>query len=154
MARLPSAKPLLQATLSNVAPAKSLLPQRNDAANSCSPTGEQRLFALPNAQSLAAWNLRSAMTGTVRVGRSRRGPMAHSTSHKVALLAGAALGALGLTSTAAEAGGFFIHEQSTYFQGTSFAGTAAGGPSLSSMFWNPATTTQQGLGLASETDAT
>jgi long-chain fatty acid transport protein len=80
--------------------------------------------------------------------------MAHRTSHKVALLAGAALGALGLTSTAAQAGGFFVHEQSTYFQGTSFAGTAAGGPSLSSMFWNPATITQQGLGLASETDAT
>src|SRR5690348_8242058 len=80
--------------------------------------------------------------------------MAQRISHKVALLAGAALGALGLTSNSAQAGGFFIHEQSTYFQGTSFAGVAAGGPSLSSMFWNPAAITQQGPGLASETDAT
>jgi long-chain fatty acid transport protein len=37
----------------------------------------------------------------------------------------------------ATAGGFAIREQSTVFQGTSFAGNAAGG-SLSSMFWNPA----------------
>jgi long-chain fatty acid transport protein len=80
--------------------------------------------------------------------------MAQRTSHKVALLAGAALGALGLTSNAAQAGGFFIHEQSTYFQGTSFAGVAAGGPAISAMFWNPATITQIGPGLAGETDAT
>src|SRR5215510_15281896 len=64
-------------------------------------------------------------------------------------LAGASLGAIALT-TDAQAGGFFLHEQSAYFQGTSFAGAAAGGPSLSAMFWNPATITQQGLGLATE----
>ena len=40
-------------------------------------------------------------------------------------------------STAALAGGFAPHEQSAYFLGTSFAGSAAGGV-LSSMFWNPA----------------
>src|SRR3954469_19969005 len=80
--------------------------------------------------------------------------MAQRTSRKIALLAGAALGALGLTSTTAQAGGFLLHEQSTYFQGTSFAGVAAGGPALSAMFWNPAVITQQGLGLSSETDAT
>jgi long-chain fatty acid transport protein len=41
------------------------------------------------------------------------------------------------------AGAFAIREQSTYAQGTSFAGAAAGG-ALSSMFWNPATMTQSG----------
>jgi len=64
-----------------------------------------------------------------------------------------ALGAIGLallTSTAATAGGLAIHEQSVYGQGASFAGIAAGG-ALSSMFWNPATMTQQG-GLQSESD--
>ena len=72
---------------------------------------------------------------------------------KAAMLTGAALGAIGLGTIPAQAGGFFLHEQSAYFQGTSFAGAAAGGPSLSAMFWNPATITQQGLGLSSETSA-
>jgi long-chain fatty acid transport protein len=44
-------------------------------------------------------------------------------------------------STGARAGGFAIREQSAYFQGTSFAGSAAGG-SLSSMFWNSAATAE------------
>jgi long-chain fatty acid transport protein len=47
-----------------------------------------------------------------------------------ALLASAAI-------TETQAGGFGVREQSTEFQGESFAGTAAGG-ALSSMFWNPA----------------
>ena len=45
--------------------------------------------------------------------------------------------ALSAGIASAEAGGFAPHEQSTYFLGTAFAGTAAGG-ALSSMFWNPA----------------
>lgn len=45
-------------------------------------------------------------------------------------------GVVGATSLA-HAGGFAIREQSTHFQGSSFAGNAAGG-ALSSMFWNPA----------------
>jgi len=56
-----------------------------------------------------------------------------------------AVGALGLTLLAAgvaHAGGLSIHEQSAYGQGSSFAGVAAGG-ALSTMFWNPATMTQQ-----------
>jgi long-chain fatty acid transport protein len=52
-----------------------------------------------------------------------------------------ALGLLAIASTQAIAGGFAVHEQSVYGQGTSFAGIAAGG-ALSSMFWNPATMTQ------------
>jgi long-chain fatty acid transport protein len=42
----------------------------------------------------------------------------------------------------AMAGGFAVHEQSVVGQGASYAGVAAGG-ALSSMFWNPATITQQ-----------
>jgi len=38
----------------------------------------------------------------------------------------------------AQAGGFGLREQSAYFQGSSFAGTAAGGEGLAAMFWNPA----------------
>ena len=79
--------------------------------------------------------------------------MANRAITRALMLAGTSLGAIAL-GTAAQAGGFFIHEQSTYFQGTSFAGAAAGGPALSSMFWNPATITQQNRGLATELDAT
>ena len=61
------------------------------------------------------------------------------------LRAGTALGILIIATAQANAGGFAIREQSTYGQGSSFAGIAAGG-SLSSMFWNPATMTQfQGI---------
>ncbi|RLP81104.1 transporter [Xanthobacter tagetidis] len=41
-------------------------------------------------------------------------------------------------ATGAAAGGFGLREQSAYYQGYSFAGTAAGGDGLASMFWNPA----------------
>jgi long-chain fatty acid transport protein len=40
-------------------------------------------------------------------------------------------------SEAAQAGGFGVHEQSTTYLGTAFAGAAAGGD-ISSMYWNPA----------------
>lgn len=49
----------------------------------------------------------------------------------------------------AVAGGFALREQSAYYQGMSFAGNAAGGASISSMFWNPATVTNT-IGLTSE----
>ena len=42
---------------------------------------------------------------------------------------------------AAQAGGFAVREQSAYGQGSSFAGIAAPGDSISSMFWNPAAVT-------------
>ncbi|MCA1406611.1 outer membrane protein transport protein [Ensifer sp. IC3342] len=41
----------------------------------------------------------------------------------------------------AKAGGFAVREQSAYGQGSSFAGIAAPGDSISSMFWNPAAVT-------------
>ncbi len=50
-----------------------------------------------------------------------------------ALLSGLAV------STEANAGAYGVQEQSTQFEGTSYAGAAAGGD-LSSMFWNPAAT--------------
>jgi len=73
--------------------------------------------------------------------------MSHRIFSRSAL---AAMGAMLLATTAANAGGLAIHEQSVYGQGASFAGVAAGG-ALSSMFWNPATMTQQ-AGLQSESD--
>ncbi|WP_321332820.1 outer membrane protein transport protein [Breoghania sp.] len=47
------------------------------------------------------------------------------------------------------AGGFALREQSAYYQGMSFAGNAAGGASISSIFWNPATVTNT-IGLTFE----
>jgi long-chain fatty acid transport protein len=49
----------------------------------------------------------------------------------------------------AVAGGFGI-EQSAYYQGMSFAGAAAGGPSLASISWNPATAGFASSGLTME----
>lgn len=63
-------------------------------------------------------------------GRRKRAIFFVSTM--VALAAGVA---------AAEAGGFAVREQSAYGQGSSFAGMAAPGDSISSMFWNPAAVT-------------
>ncbi len=56
---------------------------------------------------------------------------------KKVLAALAAVSVLAIGSTAM-AGGFAIREQSTIGQGLSFAGVAAGGGGLSSLFWNPA----------------
>jgi len=72
---------------------------------------------------------------------------------KVVLIASAALSAFAFGVIKAHAGGFTLR-QSSYFQGTSWAGVAAGGPSVSAMFWNPATITQAGLGLTAEGAAT
>ncbi len=66
---------------------------------------------------------------------------------------GGAVGAL-LTTTAlvapASAGGFGVREQSTEFQGMSFAGNATSGGGLSGMFWNPAVAAYAPVGLYSE----
>src|ERR1700742_516043 len=66
------------------------------------------------------------------------------------LRAACALGLVTIAGTQAQAGGFGLRDQSSYGQGSSYAGVAAGG-SLSSMFWNPATMTQQ-RGIQSEMD--
>ncbi len=65
--------------------------------------------------------------------------MAKSISVRLACVSAAALLAgLGVVDQA-DAGGFAVREQSSYFQGSGFAGTAAGGD-ISSMFWNSAAT--------------
>jgi long-chain fatty acid transport protein len=76
-------------------------------------------------------------------------------SSKIILVTIAASGAIALSvgKSQADPGGFALR-QSPYFQGTSFAGVAAGGASISSMFWNPATMTQAGRGLTIEGDGT
>ncbi len=51
---------------------------------------------------------------------------------------------------AAFAGGFALREQSAYYQGLSFAGNGTTGPSISSVFWNPATITGARDGLTVE----
>jgi long-chain fatty acid transport protein len=52
------------------------------------------------------------------------------------------LAASTVVASDASTGAFAVHEQSVSGQGASYAGVAAGG-TLSSMFWNPATITQQ-----------
>jgi len=68
--------------------------------------------------------------------------MQMKTTFKTALYS-ALVGATALVSVTgtAAAGGFAVREQSTEGQGASFAGIAAGGSDLSSMFFNPATIT-------------
>ncbi|GAA0773682.1 OmpP1/FadL family transporter [Roseibium denhamense] len=58
--------------------------------------------------------------------------------------------ALSIVATAAHAGGFALREQSSYYQGMSFAGNGTTGDSISGMFWNPATITGAGHGITFE----
>ncbi len=55
--------------------------------------------------------------------------------------------AIAVTAGSASAGGFDVREQSALFAGMSYAGAAAGGTSLASMFWNPAAAGYSGQGL-------
>ena len=65
---------------------------------------------------------------------------------KKVLLASVAAGSIVAATSVAQAGGFALREQSAAGQGLSFAGAAAGGAGLASMFWNPATMTNyQGI---------
>lgn len=72
--------------------------------------------------------------------------------HALALGCGAL--AVGFSAVAAAAGGFEIREQSAFFSGTAYAGTAAGGSSLSSIFWNPAASAYVGSGVTSDSSYT
>jgi len=65
------------------------------------------------------------------------------------LLASTAVAAIMVAETAT-AGGFALREQSAYYQGLSFAGNATSGPSISSMFWNPAAITGAKDGITVE----
>ncbi|MFZ4788089.1 MAG: OmpP1/FadL family transporter, partial [Beijerinckiaceae bacterium] len=62
-------------------------------------------------------------------------------SFKMASSCAVAALALGLAASEAQAGAFGLREQSATGQGLSFAGAAAGGAGLGSMFWNPASMT-------------
>jgi long-chain fatty acid transport protein len=73
---------------------------------------------------------------------------------KKAFASGIALVTLLALTTTASAGGFAIREQSTIGQGMSFAGVAAGGGGLSSLFWNPAISSEYNeFGFISENNA-
>lgn len=77
------------------------------------------------------------------------------TSRGKTLVLSAASAALCLTTaTAAMAGGFALREQSAYYQGMSFAGYGTTGPSISSMFWNPAALSGAGEGFTNEVHGT
>ena len=78
---------------------------------------------------------------------------------KIALRSSTALAGLGslfgvvaMLATPAHAGGFANKQQSVYFLGSAYAGVAAGGPSIASMFWNPATMTQAGAGFTTDSN--
>lgn len=58
--------------------------------------------------------------------------------------------AVSILSENAQAGAFALREQSAYYQGLSFAGNGTTGPSISSVFWNPATITGAKDGLTVE----
>lgn len=68
--------------------------------------------------------------------------MSIARRRRLLALSGAAGLALAGAATQANAGGFALREQSSSGQGVSFAGMAAGGGSLSGMFWNPAVVTE------------
>ncbi|MCV0426991.1 MAG: outer membrane protein transport protein [Roseibium sp.] len=59
-------------------------------------------------------------------------------ANKKAVLFATTAVVLSMVAGAAHAGGFALREQSSYFQGMSFAGYGTSGDTISSMFWNPA----------------
>jgi long-chain fatty acid transport protein len=79
------------------------------------------------------------------------------TSHGLRLAIGAATSMLALIAGSAApalAGGFAVREQSSEFQGMSYAGDGAAGGGLSGMYWNPAVAAYAPDGLYSESEAT
>lgn len=66
------------------------------------------------------------------------------------LLATCAAAALIGSTIGANAGGFHVREQSTEFQGMSFAGNGTTGGGLSGMFWNPAVAAYAPVGIYTE----
>lgn len=61
---------------------------------------------------------------------------------------------VGLLPASVLAGGFEIREQSAFFSGTAYAGVAAGGSSLTSLFWNPAASAFVGNGITTDSNYT
>jgi long-chain fatty acid transport protein len=85
-------------------------------------------------------------------GKNRGRPLVgHSMKHSIL---GICIAALLASSGTALAGGFAIREQSTIGQGMSFAGVAAGSGGLSSLFWNPAISSEYNeFGFISESNS-
>ena len=77
-----------------------------------------------------------------------------ATGSRSLLLATCAAAALTAAAAPASAGGFAVREQSSEFQGMSFAGDGAAGGGLSGMFWNPAVAAFAPKGYSSESDGT
>ncbi len=77
-------------------------------------------------------------------------PMLVMAKTRGVLLASCAAGTLLASTLAAQAGGFAVREQSTEFQGMSFAGSATTGGGLSGMFWNPAVAAYAPVGIYTE----
>ena len=73
-----------------------------------------------------------------------------SAKRRIRLSMVMALGALATSPQSALAGGFGVREQSTEFQGMSFAGNATSGGGLSGMYWNPAVAAYAPAGLYTE----
>ena len=72
-----------------------------------------------------------------------------TTGRRAGILGTAVLCGLSVLASEARAGGFGVHEQSTTYLGTAFAGSAAGGD-ISSTYWNPAAAgTLAGCNMAS-----
>ena len=80
--------------------------------------------------------------------------MAVTTLKRHIAVATSAIALCTLGTTSALAGGFEIREQSSFFSGTAYAGTAAGGSSLSSIFWNPAASSFVGNGITTDSNYT
>lgn len=80
--------------------------------------------------------------------------MAVRTINRHAILVAGTATLLAAASSTAYAGGFEIREQSAFFSGTAYAGTAAGGSSLSSIFWNPAASSFVGGGITTDSNYT
>lgn len=83
-----------------------------------------------------------------------REELSEMTNKRRVLLASVASAVLVAAAGSAQAGGFALREQSSYYQGMSFAGYGTTGPSISSMFWNPAALSGAGAGFTSETHNT
>ncbi len=75
----------------------------------------------------------------MRLGNIARHGLANTAIGLVPFVSAMAAMVVGVTT--AQAGGFGVREQSAYGQGSSFAGMAAPGASISSMYWNPAAVT-------------
>lgn len=80
--------------------------------------------------------------------------MAVTTMNRCAMRAAGVATLLAAATSSAIAGGFEIREQSAFFSGTAYAGTAAGGSSLSSIFWNPAASSFVGRGITTDSNYT